>query len=147
MKDKEKEIYLNIRAEQIAEFQNKQNGDKFKEPYPLDLAKQKAEMELKGDLQENKLRITLEELLLFDNETCQKIIDDNLNNRFKKIIKKLLSPSQAITQEVAVAWWKSLPTKKQITLRNKHFPRKDMLTQISARNIEIIWKLEMGHEF
>jgi hypothetical protein len=70
MTEKEKEIYLNIRAEQIKHFHDTRNGHLLKEPYSLDRARAIAENQLTYDLYQGELRLTLDELLLNDNETC-----------------------------------------------------------------------------
>ena len=88
MTNKEKEIYINIRAEQIKHFQDTRNGHLFTKPYSIELAKQIAENQLKHDLEEGKLRITLEELLLNDNETCISIIRSKQVEVAKKLIAR-----------------------------------------------------------
>ena len=88
MTNKEKEIYINIRAEQIKQFQDTRNGHLFTKPYSIELAKQIAENQLKHDLEEGKLRITLEELLLNDNETCISIIRSKQVEVAKKLIAR-----------------------------------------------------------
>ena len=88
MTNKEKEIYINIRAEQIKHFQDTRNGHLFTKPYSIELAKQIAENQLKHDLEEGKLRITLEELLLNDNETCISMIRSKQVEVAKKLIAR-----------------------------------------------------------
>jgi len=72
MTKSERNIYINIRAEQIKEFQDKYNGHLFNKPYSIEMAKETAERQLDYDLSrgKGKLRISLEELLLNDNEIC-----------------------------------------------------------------------------
>lgn len=88
MTNKEKEIYINIRAEQIEHFLDTRNGHLFTKPYSIELAKQIAENQLKHDLEEGKLRITLEELLLNDNETCISMIRSKQVEVAKKLIAR-----------------------------------------------------------
>ena len=66
-------IYIGIRAEQIKEYQDTNNGHLFIKPYSIDLAKEIAERQLDYDLSHGTLRISLEELLLNDNDTCMAI--------------------------------------------------------------------------
>jgi len=70
MTKSQRNIYINIRAEQIKEFQDKTNGHLFTKPYSIDMAKEIAERQLNYDLSKGLLRITLDELLLNDNDTC-----------------------------------------------------------------------------
>lgn len=88
MTTKEKEIYINIRAEQIKHFQDTRNGHLFNKPYSIELAKQIAENQLKYDLKAGKLRITLEELLLNDNETCISSIRNKVIEKAKELTSK-----------------------------------------------------------
>jgi len=85
MNQSEQNIYTNIRAEQIKHFQDKRNGHLMTKPYPIEEAKKIAEHQLKFDLKNGKLRVTLEELLTYDNDTCLII----LNNRNKEFINIL----------------------------------------------------------
>ena len=89
MTNKEKEIYINIRAEQIKHFQDTRNGHLFTKPYSIELAKQVAENQLNCDLERGELRITLEELLLNSNdETCISMIRSKQVEIAKKTINE-----------------------------------------------------------
>jgi len=77
MKTTDRKIYIGIRAEQIKEFQDTHNGHLFTKPYSIDLAKEIAERQLDYDLSKGELRISLEELLLNDNDTCMVIHRSN----------------------------------------------------------------------
>ena len=85
MTKSQKNIYIGIRAEQIKEFQDKNNGHLFKQPYSIETAKQIAEQQLENDLERGNFRITIEELLLCDNETCI----ETVNNKTIELAKKL----------------------------------------------------------
>jgi len=78
MTDSHKKIYISIRAEQIKEFHDKNNGHLFNKPYPIERAMETAESQLNYDLSNGgKLRITLEELLLDSNEDCLETFKHN----------------------------------------------------------------------
>lgn len=85
MNKSERNIYINIRAEQIKEFQDKNNGHLFTKPYSIEMAKEIAERQLNYDLSKCKLRISLDELLLNDNETCI----ETFNNKTLELAKTL----------------------------------------------------------
>jgi len=85
MNKAERNIYINIRAEQIKEFQDKNNGHLFIKPYSIELARETAERQLDYDLSKGKLRISLEELLLNNNETCM----ETFNNKTLELAKTL----------------------------------------------------------
>lgn len=85
MTDSEKAIYIAIRSEQIQRFQNQKNGHLFTKPYPIEDAVKVATNQLNCDLKNGKLRISLEELLLNDDATCQTIIE-NKNREFINIL-------------------------------------------------------------
>jgi hypothetical protein len=85
MNKAERNIYINIRAEQIKEFQDKNNGHLFIKPYSIELATETAERQLDYDLSKGKLRISLEELLLNNNETCM----ETFNNKTLELAKTL----------------------------------------------------------
>lgn len=70
LSNKNRAIYIGIRAEQIKEFQDKNNGHLFTKPYSIEMAREIAERQLNYDLSKGLLRISLEELLLNDNDTC-----------------------------------------------------------------------------
>ncbi len=80
----EKKIYLDIRAEQIKEYQDRENGHLFLKPYSIDLARKIAENQLNNDQEAGKLRISLEELLLFNNDACTDIIEQLVINKVKQ---------------------------------------------------------------
>jgi hypothetical protein len=78
MTDSHKKIYISIRAEQIKEFHDKNNGHLLNKPYPIERAMETAESQLNYDLSNGgKLRITLEELLLDTNEDCLETFKHN----------------------------------------------------------------------
>jgi hypothetical protein len=78
MTDSHKKIYISIRAEQIKEFHDKNNGHLLNKPYPIERAMETAESQLNYDLSNGgKLRITLEELLLDNNEDCIETFNHN----------------------------------------------------------------------
>ena len=78
MTDSHKKIYISIRAEQIKEFYDKNNGHLLIKPYPIERAMETAESQLNYDLSNGgKLRITLEELLLDTNEDCLETFKHN----------------------------------------------------------------------
>jgi hypothetical protein len=79
-------IYINIRAEQIKHFHDTRNGHLFNKPYCIEKAKEIAKNQLENDLERGKLRISLEDLLLEDNETCILIV----NNETIKFAKELV---------------------------------------------------------
>ena len=79
----EKTIYINIRAEQIKHFEDTRNGHLYNKPYSIEKAKEIAEFRLNNDLERGELRISLEDLLLEDNETCIRIVN-NETIRFAK---------------------------------------------------------------
>jgi hypothetical protein len=85
MTKEQKEIYLNIRAEQIKYFQDTRNGHLFNTPYSLEHARIVAEQQLQIDLSRGMLRISLDELLMNDNEACLEIAHE----RQIEIVKKL----------------------------------------------------------
>jgi len=78
MTDSHKKIYIAIRAEQIKDFHDKNNGHLLNKPYPIERAMETAERQLNYDLSNGgKLRITLEELLLDTNEDCIETFNHN----------------------------------------------------------------------
>lgn len=89
MNKKEKELYIRIRAEQIKDFQDRHNGHLMKEPYSMELAKEIAETQLNEDLYNNRLRISLEELLLNTDSDCIDIIQNRQIEYAKQIFKAL----------------------------------------------------------
>lgn len=86
MTKEQKEIYINIRAEQIKYFQDKYNGHNMKNPFDFEKAKESAKFQLESDLNINFLRLTLDELLLNDNDTCIEIAQSRVNEKIKDVI-------------------------------------------------------------
>lgn len=86
MTKEQKEIYVNIRAEQIKYFQDKYNGHNMKKPFDLEKAKEVARFQLENDLNVNFLRLTLDELLLNDNDTCIEIAESRVNGKIKDVL-------------------------------------------------------------
>lgn len=87
MNQQQKEIYLKIRAEQIKHFQDTRNANLFIKPYPMETAREIAEFQLENDLESGFLRITLDELLTNDDETCITIISNRQIEMVKNLIK------------------------------------------------------------
>lgn len=85
MTESQKNIYVNIRAEQIKHFQDTRNGHLFNTPYCIEKAKEVAKNQLENDLERGKLRISLEDLLLEDNETCIRVVKNETINAFKEL--------------------------------------------------------------
>lgn len=81
----ERKIYLDIRAEQIKEFQDRENGHLFIKPYSIDLARKIAENQLNNDLEAGNLRISLDDLLLLNNNTCIDILEQGVINKANKV--------------------------------------------------------------
>lgn len=73
MTDGEKRIYLRIRAEQIQNRHAQVNKCFFPDGYPFASALEIAEEQLSTDLNNDKLRITLDELLLLDDQECAEL--------------------------------------------------------------------------
>jgi hypothetical protein len=86
MTKEQKEIYINIRAEQIKYFQDKYNGHNMKNPFDFEKAKEVAKFQLESDLNINFLRLTLDELLLNDNDTCIEIAQNRVNGKIKDVL-------------------------------------------------------------
>lgn len=86
MTESQKNIYINIRAEQIKHFQDTRNGHLFNNPYSIEKAKEIAKNQLENDLKRGHLRISLEDLLLEDNETCIRVIRNETINIFKELV-------------------------------------------------------------
>jgi hypothetical protein len=89
MTESEKSIYIKIRAENIKHFQDTRNGHLFVNPYPIEKALAIAENQLNHDSKNGKLRITLEELLLNNDEDCSQISQNRHNSGIKKVIDSL----------------------------------------------------------
>lgn len=83
--NEERKVYLDIRAEQIKHFQDTRNGHLFINPYSIEKAREIAENQLNCDLQNGKLRISIQELLLDDNETCIETTRSGLIELAKKL--------------------------------------------------------------
>lgn len=81
--ESERKIYLDIRAEQIKEFQDRENGHLFLKPYSIELARSIAQQQLDSDIEYGKLRISLQDLLLLNNETCIENFQYNTIKRAK----------------------------------------------------------------
>jgi hypothetical protein len=89
MTSSHKKIYISIRAEQIKEFHDKNNGHLLNKPYPIERAMETAERQLNYDLSNSgKLRVTLDELLLDSNEDCLKTFNYNTIKLAKQIIRQ-----------------------------------------------------------
>ncbi len=88
MKKAHRIIYLGIRAEQIKERQDKENGHLYTKPYAIELAMEIASNQLEFDLKRKQLRISLDQLLLLTNEECNAIIDQSAIDRAKEHINK-----------------------------------------------------------
>lgn len=86
LKLNEKEIYLRIRAEQIKERQDRENGHLMLSPYPLEKAREIAEVQLETDLEAGKLRISLDDLLLLSDEVCVSIVEQETCRRAQKLL-------------------------------------------------------------
>jgi hypothetical protein len=86
MTESQKNIYINIRAEQIKHFQDTRNGHLFNNPYCIEKAKEIAKNQLENDLERGQLRISLEDLLLEDNETCIRVIKNETINAVKELV-------------------------------------------------------------
>ena len=82
MTEIEKQIYIKQRAIQIKRFQDTRNGHLLTKPYDIEKAIQIAKNQLETDLKKGGLRITLDELLTFDDETCIQICHNRLTERF-----------------------------------------------------------------
>lgn len=95
MNQPECEIYIKQRAIQIKRFQDTRNGHLLTEPYSIEMATQIAKNQLETDLKKGGLRITLDELLTLDDETCIRICHNRLNERFSafKNITKNQNPN------------------------------------------------------
>ena len=78
LNEAQRQFYITVRAEQIKEFQDRENGHLFKEPYPLEKATAIAAHQLDCDIVKGKLRVPLEDLLLRDNDDCRQIAADNI---------------------------------------------------------------------
>lgn len=89
MTKSEKSIYLKIRAENIKHFQDKHNGHLFVSEYSIEKALAIAENQLNHDLKNGKLRITLEELLLNNDDDCIQISQNRHNLGIKRVINSL----------------------------------------------------------
>jgi hypothetical protein len=87
MNEIEKNIYIRQRAIQIKQRQDKVNGHLFVNPYPIEDAMKIAENQLNCDLKRGQLRITLDELLLLDDDTCNEIISRDRMKIAQKLIK------------------------------------------------------------
>jgi hypothetical protein len=87
MTESQKDIYISIRAEQIKHFQDTRNGHLFINPYSIEKAKEIAKNQLEYDLERGKLRISLEDLLLEDNETCIRVVRNETVNTAKELVK------------------------------------------------------------
>ena len=87
MTESQKDIYISIRAEQIKHFQDTRNGHLFINPYSIEKAKEIAKNQLEYDLERGKLRISLEDLLLEDNETCIRVVRNETVNAAKELVK------------------------------------------------------------
>lgn len=87
MTESQKDIYISIRAEQIKHFQDTRNGHLFINPYSIEKAKEIAKNQLEYDLERGKLRISLEDLLLEDNETCIRVVRNETINAVKELVK------------------------------------------------------------
>lgn len=85
MTESQKDIYISIRAEQIKHFQDTRNGHLFINPYSIEKAKEIAKNQLEYDLERGKLRISLEDLLLEDNETCIRVVRNETINAVKEL--------------------------------------------------------------
>ena len=88
MTESQKDIYISIRAEQIKHFQDTRNGHLFINPYSIEKAKEIAKNQLEYDLERGKLRISLEDLLLEDNETCIRVVRNETINAVKELALK-----------------------------------------------------------
>jgi len=89
MKASHKKIYIAIRAEQIKEFHDKNNGHLLNKPYPIERAMETAESQLNYDLSNGgKLRVTLEELLTESNEYCMEKFNKKTTQFAKETILK-----------------------------------------------------------
>lgn len=84
----ERNIYIKQRAIQIKHHQDKVNGHNFVKPYPIEKAIKIAENQLNYDLQRGHLRISLDDLLLLDDDTCNEIIAQDRARITKKLIGK-----------------------------------------------------------
>ena len=78
LNESQKKFYIDVRAEQIKEFQDRENGHLFKQPYSLEAAKAIAAHQLDCDIVKGKLRVPLEDLLFQDNDTCREIAANNI---------------------------------------------------------------------
>lgn len=88
MTESQKDIYISIRAEQIKHFQDTRNGHLFINPYSIEKAKEIAKNQLEYDLERGKLRISLEDLLLEDNETYIRVVRNETINAVKELALK-----------------------------------------------------------
>jgi len=88
MTEKEKQIYISIRAEVIKHWHDTRNKGKFtNDGFCIKQAMKLAERDLITDRNSGFMRITLDELLLNDLEECCVLIE----NRSKSSVNVLIS--------------------------------------------------------
>lgn len=86
MSDEHKALYVELRAGVIKHFHDTRNPGRFSKGFDLEFAKGIAKRQLKYDLEKGELRITLEELLLNQNEACVGIIQRHIDRKIKDLI-------------------------------------------------------------
>lgn len=91
MKNNEKEIWLNIRSEQIKKHMEKLNKGKLKNNgFSIDEARKIASYQLNVSLESGYMFLTLDELLLLSDEECEILIRNRTDKYMKVVISQIL---------------------------------------------------------
>ena len=90
MKQKEKEIWLNIRTEQIKKHvDNLNKGKIMNNGFSIEEARKIALYQLEVSLESEDMLLTLEELLLLSDEECEKLIRNRTDKRLREVILQI----------------------------------------------------------
>lgn len=90
MKQNEKEIWLNIRTEQIKKHVDNLNKGKIMNTgFSIEEARKIASYQLEVSLESEDMLLTLEELLLLSDEECEKLIRNRTDKRLREVILQI----------------------------------------------------------
>lgn len=89
MTESEQKLWIKLRAELIVKFHEINNPGKFVGGYALELAVKIATNQLAYDLKANKLRITLEDMLLKSDEDCLALLRGQMKDKLFEVLTTL----------------------------------------------------------